>query len=87
MRLVMISVLVISLLALLILLFRRRGARRALNGFVMHGIAAFVLLYAVNRTGWIPGVEIPTNPATLVTVGVLGVPGLAAITFLKMVWY
>ncbi|UHA75231.1 pro-sigmaK processing inhibitor BofA family protein [Paenibacillus sp. 481] len=74
----------VSALGLLVLLFRDRIARRGVINFALHGIVAFVLLYIVNVTGWLDGIYIPTNPITLTTVGVLGVPGLASLVFLKM---
>ncbi|MCE5172228.1 pro-sigmaK processing inhibitor BofA family protein [Paenibacillus profundus] len=85
MKLLMMGLLVISMVALLIVLLRQRFAWKGLFIFLLHGTAAFVLLYIVNSTGWIAGVHVPTNPLTLAAVGFLGVPGLASIIFLKMV--
>ncbi|MGZ9586769.1 pro-sigmaK processing inhibitor BofA family protein [Paenibacillus marinisediminis] len=87
MKTIMLVIFVVSLLSLLFMLFRRPNTARFITGFVVHGIVAFVLLYMVNTMGWIGDVRVPTNPATLVTVGVLGIPGLASIIFLKMVWF
>ncbi|MFW5438428.1 pro-sigmaK processing inhibitor BofA family protein [Paenibacillus apiarius] len=84
MKLSMVGLLVISLVALLIVLLRQRLAWKGLFIFLLHGTAAFVLLYIVNATGWVAGVHVPANPMTLATVGLLGVPGLASIIFLKM---
>ncbi|WP_028543353.1 pro-sigmaK processing inhibitor BofA family protein [Paenibacillus taiwanensis] len=85
MKMIMWVMLVISAVGLLIVLLRQRSAWKVVMGVLLHGVAAFVLLYLLNSTGWIAGLHVPTNPITLLTVGLLGVPGLAAIVFLKMV--
>ncbi len=81
----MIGVLIVSAAALLFVLLRQRLAWRGIMNFLLHGTAAFVLLYIVNTTGMAVDVYVPVNPVTLSAVGLLGVPGLAAIIFLKMV--
>lgn len=86
MKLIMTVVLVVSLLGLLFLLLRRKGVARTVTGFALHGIAAIVLLYVLNTSGWLGGLTVPTNPFTLTAIGVLGVPGLVSVICIKMVW-
>lgn len=85
MKWMMIGLLIVSAAALLLVLLRQRVAWRGISNFLLHGTAAFVLLYIVNTTGLAADVYVPVNPVTLSTVGLLGAPGLAAIIFLKMV--
>lgn len=87
MRAVMAGVLVISIISLLIVLFRRPGAIRYTSLFLLHGVAAIVLLFVVNSSGVLYGITVPTNLATIITVGALGIPGLVTIICLKMVWF
>lgn len=84
MKWMMIGVLIVSVASLLFVLLRRRLAWRGILSFLLHGTAAFVLLYIVNTTGLAADVYVPVNPVTLSTVGLLGVAGLAVIIFLKM---
>lgn len=87
MKAVMIGVLVISLISLIVVMLRRPGAIRYASLFLLHGVAAIVLLFVVNTSGVLDGVVVPTNLTTIITVGALGIPGLAAIICLKMVWF
>ncbi|MCR8846541.1 pro-sigmaK processing inhibitor BofA family protein [Paenibacillus sp. SC116] len=84
MRLIVFVVLAVSLLLLLGLLLRNKEARKRMSWFMLHAIGAFVVLYLVNSTGLGMDVEVAVNPLTLITVGLLGVPGLLGIVFLKM---
>lgn len=87
MKVLMAGVLVVSLISLLVIFFRRPGAIRYTFLFLLHGVAAIVLLFVVNSSGVLGEVMVPTNPATIITVGALGIPGLTAIICIKMAWF
>lgn len=84
-RMLLLTVLIVSLLGLLVLVYRYKAAWNGVISFLLHGIGASVLLYGINTTGWITGVHVPLNPVTLTGVGLLGFPGLICVVFLKIV--
>jgi len=75
-----------SLFILLFILCRYKPAWQVIISFLLHGISAFVLLYIVNTTGWIAGIQVPLNSTTITGVGILGIPGLVLMICLRMVW-
>ncbi|MBD8500449.1 pro-sigmaK processing inhibitor BofA family protein [Paenibacillus arenosi] len=85
MKLIVIVVMAVSLLLLLGLFLRNKEMRKGMSWFMLHAVSAFIMLYLVNSSGLGMGVELAVNPLILITVGLLGVPGLAGIIFLKMV--
>lgn len=85
MKILLLVLLIASIAGLLLVLVRQRLAWRGILTFLLHGVSAFALLYLVNTTGWVAGVQVPINPVTLTGVGLLGIPGLALIISLKMV--
>lgn len=70
------SILVASLLALVAVLFRKRLGLSIFTSIGIHVVLAAAGIYVVNYSGWITGIYIPLNPATIGTVTVLGLPGL-----------
>ena len=78
------SILVASLLALVIVLFRKRIGLSVFVSIGIHVVLAAAGLYIVNYSGWITGVYIPLNPATIGTVTVLGLPGVGLLLGLKI---
>lgn len=78
------SVLVVSLLGLVIILFRKRIGLSFFTSFGIHLILAAVGIYIVNYSGWITGTYIPLNPATVGTVSILGLPGVGLLLGLKI---
>ncbi|EJW18972.1 pro-sigmaK processing inhibitor BofA family protein [Paenibacillus alvei] len=85
MKILLLVLLIASIAGLLLVLVRQRLAWRGILTFLLHGVSAFALLYLVNTTGWVAGVQVPINPVTLTGVGLLGIPGLALVISLKMV--
>jgi inhibitor of the pro-sigma K processing machinery len=77
-------VLLIASTASLGLVMLRRQAHR---GWVMrlgvHLVVAALAIYALNFSGWVTGWYVPLNPATIGTVAVLGVPGIALVLGLQ----
>jgi inhibitor of the pro-sigma K processing machinery len=78
------SVLVVSLLGLIIILFRKRIGISFFTSFGIHLVLAAVGIYVVNYSGWITGTYIPLNPATIGTVSILGLPGVGLLLGLKI---
>ncbi|UPK44150.1 pro-sigmaK processing inhibitor BofA family protein [Paenibacillus pabuli] len=77
-------VLVLSLLGLVIILFRKRIGLSFFTSFGIHLVLAAVGIYVVNYSGWITGTYIPLNPATIGTVSILGLPGVGLLLGLKI---
>lgn len=77
------SILVASLLALIVVLFRKRLGLSIFTSIGIHLVLAAAGLYIVNYSGWITGMYIPLNPATIGTVTVLGLPGIGLLLGLK----
>jgi len=78
------SILVASLLALVIVLFRKRLGLTIFTSIGIHVVFAAAGIYVVNYSGWITGTYIPLNPATIGTVTVLGLPGVGLLLGLKI---
>ncbi|MBB6024333.1 inhibitor of the pro-sigma K processing machinery [Paenibacillus sp. JGP012] len=78
------SVLVASLLALVVILFRKRLGLSVFTSIGVHLVMAAAGIYVVNYSGWITGMYIPLNPATIGTVTVLGLPGVGLLLGLKI---
>lgn len=84
MKTVWLTMLIGSSLTLVIVLLRSRLSWSWLRSFVLHLVAAAVLLYLVNETGVIEGLHIPLNPVTISTAVVLGVPGVMMLAGVQM---
>lgn len=78
------SILVASLLALIVVLFRKRLGLSVFASIGIHVVLAAAGIYIVNYSGWITGIYIPLNPATIGTVTVLGLPGVGLLLGLKI---
>ncbi|WP_434748543.1 pro-sigmaK processing inhibitor BofA family protein [Paenibacillus amylolyticus] len=77
------SILVASLLALVIVLFRKRIGLSIFTSIGIHLVLVAAGIYIVNYSGWVTGMYIPLNPATIGTVTVLGLPGVGLLLGLK----
>lgn len=62
-----------------------RDPGRALMGLLRGVIVGVVALFLINAVGQAFGFHIAINPATALTAGVLGLPGVAAMVIVK-VW-
>ncbi|MFD2702620.1 pro-sigmaK processing inhibitor BofA family protein [Paenibacillus shunpengii] len=78
------GVLTVSLLLILVILFRRRIGFKWISTFGVHLVLAALGIYVVNYSGLVGEVSIPINPATIGTVTVLGLPGVALLYGLKI---
>lgn len=75
--------LVVSAVSLGWILLRQKAPKGWLTRFGIHLAASAFVLYALNFSGWITGWYVPLNPATIGTVAVLGVPGIALVLGLQ----
>ncbi|MCM3130877.1 MULTISPECIES: pro-sigmaK processing inhibitor BofA family protein [unclassified Paenibacillus] len=78
------GVLSVSLILILVILFRRKIGFKWISSFGVHLVLAALGIYVVNYSGLIGEVNIPINPATIGTVTVLGLPGVALLYGLKI---
>ncbi|MEK5059831.1 pro-sigmaK processing inhibitor BofA [Paenibacillus sp. FSL H7-0326] len=78
------GVLTVSLLLILVILFRRRIGFKWISTFGIHLVLAALGIYVVNYSGLVGEVSIPINPATIGTVTVLGLPGVALLYGIKI---
>ncbi|GAK43302.1 pro-sigmaK processing inhibitor BofA family protein [Paenibacillus urinalis] len=84
MKIILWGVLSVSLLLILVILFRRKIGFKWISSFGIHLVLAALGIYVVNYSGLIGEVSIPINPATIGTVTVLGLPGVALLYGLKI---
>lgn len=84
MKIILWGVLSVSLLLILVILFRRKIGFKWISSFGVHLVLAALGIYVVNYSGLIGEVSIPINPATIGTVTVLGLPGVALLYGLKI---
>ncbi|MEK8130814.1 pro-sigmaK processing inhibitor BofA family protein [Paenibacillus filicis] len=67
-----------------ILVLRSRAAFQWIGMLMLQVVFSSILLYVINLFSPYTHLELPLNAATIGTVSVLGMPGLAAITALKL---
>lgn len=75
---------IISAALLLILLFRTKPNIRWFGYALLHVIVASIVLFLFNGSGLFGDFYIPINPVTVLTVAILGLPGLALIAAVKL---
>ncbi|OBZ15681.1 pro-sigmaK processing inhibitor BofA family protein [Bacillus sp. FJAT-26390] len=85
MKVIWLSVFIVSSLLLAVVLLRNKLSWGMLRGFALHLVLAAALLYVLNYSEVVPGMYIPLNPITIGTVLTLGVPGIALIVGLQWV--
>jgi len=69
----------VSSVMLIAVLLKQKLPKGWLARFGVHLIVSAMAIYALNYSGWITGLYIPLNPATIGTVTLLGLPGIALI--------
>ncbi|MBM7567669.1 pro-sigmaK processing inhibitor BofA family protein [Paenibacillus sacheonensis] len=84
MKSVWMIILLASSLLLLTVVIRNRLSFRWIRRFALHLVAAALALYVLNYSGVISGFEVPLNPATIGTVVLLGLPGIALVLGLQV---
>lgn len=86
-RMLAIGVLVISVVLLSVIVFRKKLGFGWLSLFGAHLVLAALAIYVVNFSGLITQVHIPLNPATIGAVTVLGLPGVVMLIGLRIVLF
>ncbi|BCG56695.1 pro-sigmaK processing inhibitor BofA family protein [Paenibacillus sp. URB8-2] len=84
MKIIATGILILSAVLLVAVVFKKRLGWGWLGLFGSHLILAALGLYIVDFTQLAGGVYIPLNPATIGTVSVLGLPGVAMLVGLKI---
>lgn len=75
----------VSVILLAIILLRQPQALKWVTYTALNMVVAAALLYIFNGMKIVEGISIPINEWTLLTIGLLGVPGLFAIVVIKAV--
>ncbi|WP_270167439.1 pro-sigmaK processing inhibitor BofA family protein [Paenibacillus sp. SYP-B4298] len=83
MKMVWLTILAGSLALLVLMWIRSRLSWLTIQRFLLHLVAAALLLYVLNFSGWVSGFHIPLNPLTVAVVVILGVPGILLILALQ----
>jgi inhibitor of the pro-sigma K processing machinery len=83
-RLAAMSVLILSGLLLILIVFRKKLGWAWLSLFGTHLILAALGIYIVNFSGLLTEVYLPLNPATIGAVTILGLPGVLMLLGLKI---
>lgn len=84
MKLIVAGVLCVSLLLLIIIIFKKRLGLGWLTVFGSHLALSAIAIYIINYSGLLADTYIPLNPMTIGAVMVLGLPGVALLLGLKI---
>jgi inhibitor of the pro-sigma K processing machinery len=79
------GLLIVSSAGLLYQLLKQKQVTRAITFFSIHAVVGMFAIYILNLFTIYTHFSLPINPATVSTIGVLGVPGLLLISALKIV--
>lgn len=74
----------VSFLLLLLVILRSKGGLQALGYVAMNIVIAAFLLYFIDLFSEYTQFRLPINPATVLTIGILGVPGLMLLAAVKL---
>nr|WP_313641718.1 pro-sigmaK processing inhibitor BofA family protein [Paenibacillus sp.] len=86
-RMIAMGVLVLSVVLLSLIVFRKKLGFGWLSLFGTHLVLAALAIYVVNFSGLITQVHIPLNPATIGAVTVLGLPGVVMLIGLRIILF
>jgi inhibitor of the pro-sigma K processing machinery len=75
----------VSVILLAVVLLRSKGAFHALGYIAVNIVIAVFLLYFIGFFEAYTGFRLPINPATVLTVGILGVPGLMLLVAVRLI--
>lgn len=73
----------LSSVLLAVLILRSKLPKGWFTRFGIHLVLSAMAIYALNYSGWLTGVYIPLNPATIGVVALLGLPGIALVAGLQ----
>ncbi|AWV31266.1 pro-sigmaK processing inhibitor BofA family protein [Paenibacillus sp. FSL H7-0716] len=86
-RMVAMGVLILSVILLGLVVFRKKLGFGWLSLFGVHLVLAALGIYVVNFSGLLTQVYIPLNPATIGAVTVLGLPGVVMLLGLRIILF
>ncbi|ETT62974.1 MULTISPECIES: pro-sigmaK processing inhibitor BofA family protein [Paenibacillus] len=86
-RMVAMGVLILSVILLGLVIFRKKLGFGWLSLFGVHLVLAALGIYVVNFSGLLTQVYIPLNPATIGAVTVLGLPGVVMLLGLRIILF
>jgi inhibitor of the pro-sigma K processing machinery len=75
----------VSVILLAVILLRSKGAFHALGYIALNIVLSVFVLYFIGYFESYTGFRIPINPATVLTVGILGVPGLMLLVAVRFI--
>ncbi|WP_370510561.1 MULTISPECIES: pro-sigmaK processing inhibitor BofA family protein [Paenibacillus] len=81
------GVLILSVILLGLVVFRKKLGFGWLSLFGVHLVLAALGIYVVNFSGLLTQVYIPLNPATIGAVTVLGLPGVVMLLGLRIILF
>lgn len=87
MRMIAIGVLVVSVILLGLIVFKKKLGFGWVSLFGAHLILASLGIYIVNFSGLLTQVYIPLNPVTIGAVTVLGLPGVVMLMGLRIILF
>ncbi|AIQ71916.1 MULTISPECIES: pro-sigmaK processing inhibitor BofA family protein [Paenibacillus] len=86
-RMIAMGVLILSVILLGLVVFRKKLGFGWLSLFGVHLVLAALGIYVVNFSGLLTQVYIPLNPATIGAVTVLGLPGVVMLLGLRIILF
>lgn len=81
------AVFVISIVLLAVVLIRGKMNVRWFGYMALNIVLAAFILYFINASGWFADFHLPINVPTVLTVGILGLPGLLLLIALKLMLF
>lgn len=86
-RMIALGVLVLSIVSLSLIVFRKKLGFGWISLFGAHLVLAALGIYVVNFSGLLTQVYIPLNPVTIGAVTILGLPGVVMLFGLKIILF
>ncbi|MEK4998599.1 pro-sigmaK processing inhibitor BofA family protein [Paenibacillus sp. FSL H7-0918] len=86
-RMIAMGVLILSVILLGLVVFRKKLGFGWLSLFGVHLVLAALGIYVVNFSGLLTQVYIPLNPATIGAVTILGLPGVVMLLGLRIILF
>lgn len=86
-RVIALGVLVLSIVSLSLIVFRKKLGFGWISLFGAHLVLAALGIYVVNFSGLLTQVYIPLNPITIGAVTILGLPGVVMLFGLKIILF
>ena len=81
------AIFICSCIGLAYFVFKTKWLTTLLRVFIVNAVLGLVVVYVINKTGWINALYVPINYFTITTVGLLGIPGVILLVSLKMLLF